>query len=117
MFPVAAPGHRKIDCGLAVHPNAVKAQLEGGTIDGLSTALGLEITVENGQVQQSNFDAYPLARIAAFPARFETHILPYDDIPTGEGEIGFAVSRAGTDQCDICGEWSAHPHAAHRRSA
>ena len=41
------------------------AVLEGGTIDGLSTALGLEITVKDGQVQQSNFDDYPLARIAA----------------------------------------------------
>jgi isoquinoline 1-oxidoreductase beta subunit len=77
-----------IDCGLAVHPNAVEAQLEGGTIDGLSTALGLEITVKDGQVQQSNFDDYPLARIAAIPALFETHILPYNDIPTGVGEIG-----------------------------
>ncbi len=77
-----------IDCGLAVHPNAVHAQLEGGTIDGLSTALGLEITVKDGKVQQSNFDDYPLARIRDFPARFETHILPYNDIPTGVGEIG-----------------------------
>ena len=77
-----------IDCGLAVHPNAVDAQLQGGTIDGLSTALGLEITVKDGQVQQSNFHDYPLARIDAFPSRFETHILPYDDVPTGVGEIG-----------------------------
>ncbi len=76
-----------IDCGLAVHPNAVRAQLEGGTIDGLSTALGLEITVRDGKVQQSNFHDYPLARIAAIPAAFETHILPYDDVPTGVGEI------------------------------
>jgi isoquinoline 1-oxidoreductase beta subunit len=77
-----------IDCGLAVHPNAVDAQLQGGTIDGISTALGLEITVKNGRIQQSNFNDYPLARIAAIPARFETHILPYDDKPTGVGEIG-----------------------------
>ena len=77
-----------IDCGLAVHPNAVDAQLQGGTIDGLSTALGLEITVENGRVQQSNFHDYPLMRIAMVPALFETHILPYDDVPTGVGEIG-----------------------------
>jgi len=77
-----------IDCGLAVHPNAVEAQLEGGTIDGLSTALGLQITVKDGQVEQSNFDDYPLARIAAIPALFETHILPYNDKPTGVGEIG-----------------------------
>ena len=77
-----------IDCGLAVHPNAVDAQLQGGTIDGLSTALGLDITVKDGQVQQSNFHDYPLARIATFPSQFETHILPYDDVPTGVGEIG-----------------------------
>lgn len=77
-----------IDCGLAVHPNAVDAQLQGGTIDGISTALGLEITVKDGRIQQSNFHNYPLAKIAAIPARFETHILPYNDKPTGVGEIG-----------------------------
>jgi isoquinoline 1-oxidoreductase beta subunit len=68
-----------IDCGFAVHPNGVDAQLQGGTIDGLSTALGLEITVKDGQVQQSNFDDYPLARIAMVPTLFE---------PTGVGEMG-----------------------------
>ncbi|MEM7282812.1 MAG: molybdopterin cofactor-binding domain-containing protein [Pseudomonadota bacterium] len=77
-----------IDCGFAVHPSAVDAQLQGGTVDGLSTALGLEITVKEGRIQQSNFHDYPLARIAEFPSRFETHILPYDDIPTGVGEMG-----------------------------
>ena len=77
-----------IDCGFAVHPNGVDAQLQGGTIDGLSTALGLEITVKDGRVQQSNFDDYPLARIAMVPSLFETHILNYDDVPTGVGEIG-----------------------------
>lgn len=77
-----------IDCGYAVHPNAVEAQLQGGTIDGISTALGLEITVRDGQIRQSNFNDYPLARIATFPSRFETHILPYDENPTGVGEMG-----------------------------
>jgi isoquinoline 1-oxidoreductase beta subunit len=77
-----------IDCGFAVHPNGVDAQLQGGTIDGLSTALGLEITVKDGRVQQGNFDDYPLARIAMVPSLFETHILNYDDVPTGVGEIG-----------------------------
>ncbi len=76
-----------IDCGFAVHPNAVEAQLQGGTIDGISTALGQEITVKDGQVQQSNFHDYPLARIAQIPSLFEAHILPYDDTPTGVGEI------------------------------
>lgn len=77
-----------IDCGLAVHPNGVMAQLQGATVDGLSTALNLQITVKDGQVQQSNFDNYPLAKIAQIPARFETHILPFDDTPTGVGEMG-----------------------------
>lgn len=81
-----------IDCGYAVHPNAVEAQLEGGTIDGISTALGLQITVKDGQIQQSNFHDYPLARIATFPSRFETHILSYDDKPTGVGEIGIPTA-------------------------
>ena len=62
--------------------------MQGGTIDGISTALGLEITVREGQIEQSNFHDYPLARIAAFPSRFEAHILNYDETPTGVGEIG-----------------------------
>jgi isoquinoline 1-oxidoreductase subunit beta len=77
-----------IDCGYAVNPNAVEAQLQGATVDGISTALGLEITVRDGQIEQSNFDDYPLARIAAFPERFEAHILLHDHKPTGVGEIG-----------------------------
>jgi isoquinoline 1-oxidoreductase beta subunit len=77
-----------IDCGYAVHPNAVEAQLQGGTIDGISTALGLQITVKDGQIEQGNFDDYPLARIARFPSRFEAHVLPYNETPTGVGEIG-----------------------------
>jgi isoquinoline 1-oxidoreductase beta subunit len=54
----------------------------------VTTALGLEITVRDGAVQQSNFDDYPLARISMVPAQFETHILPWDDVPTGVGEMG-----------------------------
>jgi isoquinoline 1-oxidoreductase beta subunit len=77
-----------IDCGFAVNPNAVQAQLEGGTIDGLSTALGLEITVHNGRVVQRNFTDYPLMKIDRVPTLFEAHVLNYDDTPTGVGEIG-----------------------------
>jgi isoquinoline 1-oxidoreductase beta subunit len=77
-----------VDCGVAVNPLGIKAQLEGATIDGLSTALNLEITVRDGQVQQSNFHDYPLLRIKDVPASFETHILPWGDTPTGMGEMG-----------------------------
>jgi len=76
-----------IDCGFAVNPNAVDAQLQGGTIDGLSTALELEITVRDGQVEQKNFNNYPLMKIETVPALFETHVMNYDDTPTGVGEI------------------------------
>lgn len=81
-----------IDCGYAVHPNGVEAQLQGATIDGISTALGLEITVRDGRIVQSNFNDYPVARIAAFPAAFEAHILDYDQTPTGVGEIGIPTA-------------------------
>ena len=66
----------------------VEQQLQGGTVDGLSTALGLQITVRDGQIEQSNFHDYPLMRISRVPASFEAHILPYDDKPTGVGEMG-----------------------------
>ncbi|MEJ2299626.1 MAG: molybdopterin-dependent oxidoreductase, partial [Woeseiaceae bacterium] len=77
-----------IDCGFAVHPNAVEAQLQGATVDGISVALGQEITVQDGRVQQSNFHDYPLARIGQIPVNFEAHVLNYDETPTGVGEIG-----------------------------
>ncbi|MEJ8567256.1 xanthine dehydrogenase family protein molybdopterin-binding subunit [Elongatibacter sediminis] len=77
-----------VDCGLVVNPRGVEAQLQGGTCDGLSTALNQQITVRNGQIVQSNFDDYPLLRLADVPRTVETHILPYGDTPTGMGEIG-----------------------------
>jgi isoquinoline 1-oxidoreductase beta subunit len=76
-----------IDCGFAVNPQAVEAQLQGGTVDGLSTALGLEITVKDGQIEQSNFHDYPWIGIASVPVQFETHILPWGNTPTGVGEM------------------------------
>jgi isoquinoline 1-oxidoreductase beta subunit len=76
-----------IDCGYAVNPNAVEAQMQGATVDGLSTALNLQITMKNGQIEQSNFHDYPLMKMAMMPSDVEMHILNYDDKPTGVGEI------------------------------
>jgi isoquinoline 1-oxidoreductase beta subunit len=81
-----------LDCGYAANPNAVEAQLQGATIDGLSTALELEITVKDGQIQQSNFHDYPLMKIAAVPVLFETHILTYGNTPTGVAEMGLPTA-------------------------
>jgi isoquinoline 1-oxidoreductase beta subunit len=77
-----------VDCGLVVNPRGVEAQLQGGTVDGLSTALNLQITVKDGQIQQSNFHDYPLLRLASVPKQVECHILPYGDTPVGMGEMG-----------------------------
>jgi isoquinoline 1-oxidoreductase beta subunit len=77
-----------VDCGVVVNPLGVEAQLQGGTIDGLSTALNLEITVREGRVEQSNFHNYRLLGLKDVPVEFETHILPYGDQPTGMGEMG-----------------------------
>jgi len=77
-----------VDCGLAVNPRGVEAQLQGGTIDGLSTALNLEITIKDGQIEQSNFHDYPLLRMAQVPSLMEAHVLPWGGIPTGMGEMG-----------------------------
>lgn len=75
------------DVGQVVNPSGVHAQLMGATLDGISTAMGLEITVEEGRVQQSNFDGYPLMRMHEAP-EVETHILPSTSKPSGAGEMG-----------------------------
>jgi len=56
-----------IDPGLAVNPNQIKAQAEGGIIMGLSAALREQITLKDGRVEQTNFDTYPVLRLANIP--------------------------------------------------
>jgi isoquinoline 1-oxidoreductase subunit beta len=75
------------DVGEVVNPLGVEAQMMGGTIDGLSTALGLEITVEGGRVVQGNFMDYPLMRMQDAPD-VEVEILRTDHAPCGAGEMG-----------------------------
>jgi isoquinoline 1-oxidoreductase beta subunit len=75
------------DIGIVVNPAGVEAQLMGATVDGISTATGLEITVANGRVQQSNFDGYPLLRMPDAP-KVEVVILPSMKNPCGAGEMG-----------------------------
>ena len=56
-----------VDCGIAVNPDSVKAQIEGGVIMGLSAALYEKITIKDGQVSQSNFDDYRITRMRDTP--------------------------------------------------
>lgn len=64
-----------IDCGFAIHPDTVHAQMESGIAFGLSAALFGEITLAGGRAEQSNFDTYPVLRMRDMPA-VETHIVP-----------------------------------------
>jgi isoquinoline 1-oxidoreductase beta subunit len=75
-----------VDCGLAVNPNHVIAQMESGIHDGLSSALRLEITLQDGQIQQDNFDSYPLASMADAPRIVENYIVDSPHPPAGMGE-------------------------------
>ena len=75
------------DLGTVVNPSGVEAQLMGASIDGISTALGLAITVEDGRIQQQNFDRYPLLRMPDAPA-VEVHAIASSSPPSGAGEMG-----------------------------
>ncbi|HYK03262.1 MAG TPA: xanthine dehydrogenase family protein molybdopterin-binding subunit [Thermoanaerobaculia bacterium] len=76
-----------IDCGTAINPDGIRAQIEGGIAYGLAAALGQKITIENGRVQQSNFHDFPLLTMAQMP-EVEVHIVPSGEAPTGTGEPG-----------------------------
>ena len=76
-----------VDCGVAVNPNAIEAQMEGGIGFGLAAALHGKITLKDGRVEQSNYADYPLLRIGEMP-QVEVHIVPSEARPTGVGEPG-----------------------------
>jgi isoquinoline 1-oxidoreductase beta subunit len=76
-----------IDCGLAVNPDGIRAQLESGVVFGLTAALYGEISFEKGEVVQSNFNDYRMLRIDEMPY-VEVHILPSTEKMGGVGEPG-----------------------------
>lgn len=79
-----------VDCGVAVNPDVVHAQMEGGIIFGLSAALYGKITVANGRVEQSNFDDCPVLRMNETPS-IEVYIVDSAEEPGGVGEPGTAA--------------------------
>jgi len=76
-----------IDCGFAVNPLTVEAQVQSAMVFGLSAALYGEITLKDGAVQQSNFTDYPVLRLPEMP-EINVHIVPSKADPTGVGEPG-----------------------------
>jgi isoquinoline 1-oxidoreductase beta subunit len=76
-----------VDTGIAVNPDTIVAQLEGGLIFGLTAALYGEITIDKGRVQQSNFHDYRMLRIDQVP-KIEVHLIKSGEPPGGIGETG-----------------------------
>src|SRR5262249_26515115 len=86
-----------VDCGIAVNPDVVRAQLESGVAFGLSAALRQQITLTNGVGDQANSDPYEPLRFAEMP-RVEVHIVPSTAPPSGIGEpVVPAVAPAVTN--------------------
>lgn len=80
-----------LDCGMTVNPNTVRAQVEGGLILGLSTAMFNEITITDGAIDQSNFDTYRALRINEAP-KIEVYQIRNAEAPGGVGETGTAAA-------------------------
>jgi isoquinoline 1-oxidoreductase beta subunit len=91
---VGGPGKIKVhrvvcavDCGIAINPKIIEAQIEGAIAYGLSATLKSAVTIRNGQVEQSNFDDFPILRMNEMPV-VEVHIVKSANPPTGIGEAG-----------------------------
>ena len=79
-----------VDCGTPVNPDVIAAQVEGSVGFALSSVLRNRITLEDGVVQEANFDAFEPTRMSEMP-RVEVHIVPSTLDPTGIGEPGVPV--------------------------
>jgi isoquinoline 1-oxidoreductase beta subunit len=82
-----------VDCGRAINPETIRAQMEGGIVFGLSAALYGQITLKQGRVQQNNFHDYPVLRMFSMPV-VEVHIVPSAAPPSGIGEPGTPLMAA-----------------------
>lgn len=79
------------DCGHALNPQQIEAQVEGSFVYGLSAALYGECTVKGGRIEQTNFDSYPVLRMAEMP-KVETVIVASGGFWGGVGEPTIAVA-------------------------
>jgi isoquinoline 1-oxidoreductase beta subunit len=80
-----------LDTGWVINPDTIKAQMEGGTLYGLSAALYGEITIQNGRVAERHFNDYKVLRMNEAP-EIETHIVPSVEQPGGIGEPSTALA-------------------------
>ncbi|MEM7233932.1 MAG: molybdopterin cofactor-binding domain-containing protein [Planctomycetota bacterium] len=80
--------HVVIDAGTVIHPDRVRAQMEGAAVFGASLALSGEITATDGVIDQSNFHDYPVARLFQAPKEIIVEIIESEELPAGVGEVG-----------------------------
>jgi isoquinoline 1-oxidoreductase beta subunit len=80
-----------LDCGIAVNPSSIEAQVQGGLIFGLSAALFSGITLKQGAIEQSNFHDYRSLRMNEIPL-VEVHTIESTQPPGGLGEVGTAIA-------------------------
>ena len=80
-----------VDTGWVIDPDTIKAQMEGGTVYGLTAALKGEITIQNGRVVQRHFQDYPMLRHNEMP-QIEVYIVPSAEVPGGIGEPSTALA-------------------------
>ena len=80
-----------LDCGVAINPSSVEAQVQGGLLFGLSAALYSGITLKHGAIEQSNFHDYRTLRINEAP-KVELYRIESDQPPGGLGEVGTAIA-------------------------
>src|SRR5271167_2420505 len=78
-----------VDCGTAINPDIIAAQMEGGIGFGLGAVRYGAITLKDGRIEQDNFNNYRVLRMNEMP-RVEVHIVPSIEAPTGVGEPGVA---------------------------
>ncbi len=74
-----------VDVGPIINMSGARSQIEGSVVDGLSGMVGQKITMENGEVEQTNFHEYPVLRIPATP-EIDIHFIESEYPPTGLGE-------------------------------
>lgn len=80
--------HVVIDAGTLVHPDRVRAQMEGAAVFGTSIARFGAITAKDGAVQQSNFHDFQVARLTDAPREVQVELVESDALPAGVGEVG-----------------------------
>lgn len=99
-LPKVKKVHCAVDCGIVVHPEGARNQIEGGIVDGIGHALYSKMTfADNGVPQQNNFHQYRLIRNSEAPESIEIHFVDNGIAPTGLGEpslppIGAALANA-----------------------